>query len=228
MATHRSPSSQIYLMADPQAGPQADPMVGGGLAPDDLARALDAGAVACVLLRSAGASEDALRAAVEALRPVAHARDVAFLVEDRIALARETGCDGVHLISGGPAVGPARQALGVEAIVGVQCGASRHAAMLAAEAGADYVAFDGGAGERWWEAAADPELIAWWQDIMTTPCVAVAGDDPRTAERLAAAGADFVAVGAAVWAHPAGPDAAVRELLSRLARPADVGPIEEP
>ncbi|MDX1425197.1 MAG: thiamine phosphate synthase, partial [Kiloniellales bacterium] len=125
-------------------------------------------------------------------------------------------------------VGAARQALGAEAIVGIQCGASRHAAMLAAEAGADYVAFDGGAGERWWQDAAEPELIAWWQEIMTTPCVAVAGDDPRTAERLAAAGADFVAVGAAVWAHPAGPDSAVRELLSRLAHPAGAGPSEEP
>lgn len=224
MATHRSPSSQIYLMADPKA----DPEVGGGLAPDDLARALDAGAVACVLLRAAGASEAELRAAAEALRPVAHARDVAFLIEDRIALARETGCDGVHLSSGDGTVGAARQALGAEAIVGIQCGASRHAAMLAAEAGADYVAFDGGAGERWRQDAAEPELIAWWQEIMTTPCVAVAGDDPRTAERLAAAGADFVAVGAAVWAHPAGPDAAVRELLSRLAHPAGAGPSEEP
>jgi thiamine-phosphate pyrophosphorylase len=228
MATHRSPSSQIYLMADPKADPEVSPKVGGGLAPDDLARALDAGAVACVLLRAAGASEAELRAAAEALRPVAHARDVAFLVEDRIALARETGCDGVHLSSGGGTVGAARQALGAEAIVGIQCGASRHAAMLAAEAGADYVAFDGGAGERWWQAAAEPELIAWWQEIMTTPCVAIAGDDPRTAERLAAAGADFVAVGAAVWAHPAGPDAAVRALLSRLAHPAGAGPSEEP
>ncbi len=196
--------SQVYLIAEP------------GLEPAALRRALDAGGVACVLLRSASLDDDALRAAVDALRPVAQQREVAFLVEDRARLAHETGCDGVHLSPNGMTVKQARQEVGDEAIVGVQCGASRHASIVAAEAGADYVAFGGGGAEDWWAEAADAELVSWWQSLMTAPCVAMVGGDLRTAGDMAAAGADFVAVGRCVWSHPAGPGAAVGELLGLL------------
>jgi thiamine-phosphate pyrophosphorylase len=204
MARHRSFDSQIYLMAD------------AGLDPAALRQALGVGAVACVLLRTANGDDQALRAAIDALRPVAHEREVAFLVENRTRLAHETGCDGVHLTEAGATVKTARQEVGAEAIVGVQCSASRHAAMVAAEAGADYVAFGGGPAERWWQDVADPELVGWWQAIMTAPCVAMVGDDLRHAAELAAAGADFVAVGSCIWADPGGPDAAVRALLALL------------
>lgn len=204
MARDQPVHSQIYLIAEP------------GLDPGALRRALDAGGVACVLLRSASVDDEALRAAIEALRPVAHEREVAFLIENKARLAYETGCDGVHLSPGGMTVKQARQDLGAEAIVGVQCGASRHAAIVAAEAGADYVAFGGGAAEDWWEDPADPELLSWWQAIMTTPCVAIVGGDLQTAGEMAAVGADFVAVGSCIWSDPAGPDAAVRELLALL------------
>lgn len=200
MAKDRSLTSQIYLLAEARLGPQT------------LMLTLDAGTVACVLLRAASLDDGALEASIQALRPVAQEREVAFLIEDRPRLARETGCDGVHLTEDRPSIERARQELGDEAIVGVSCGVSRHRAMVAAEAGADYVAFGGGASEGGWDLAADPELLTWWQALITTPCVAAAGGELRTAADMAAAGADFVAVGSSLWTHRQGPDTAIREL----------------
>lgn len=204
MAKDRSLRSQIYLMAE------------AGLGPDALAQALDAGPVACVLLRSANIEHETLRPAIDALRPVAQEREAAFLIEDETRLAAETGCDGVHLSPRGTTVKTARQEVGAESIVGVYCGGSRHAAMAAAEAGADYVAFGGGSADRWWQDPADPDLLSWWQALMTAPCVAIVGGELRRAGELAAAGADFLAVGSCIWSHPGGPAAAVGELLAIL------------
>lgn len=204
MTQDRPPRCQIYLMAEP------------GLDPKVLAPALEAAPTACVLLRKGTAGEDALRAAIAALRPVAQQREVAFLLEERANLASETGCDGVHLTQDCTAIKAARAAVGEDAIVGAFCGTSRHAAMSAAEAGADYVAFGGAPEERWWQEPADPELLAWWQALMTAPCVALANDSVATAGEMAAAGADFVAVGAAVWTHPGGSAAAMAELAAAL------------
>lgn len=205
MAQHRSLSTQIYLTAD------------AGLEADALRQALEAGSVACLLLQAGRLDDDALRAAIDRLRPVAQEREVAFLIENRARLAHETGCDGVHLSGDAAHVKAGREAVGAEAIVGVACGASRHAAIVAAEAGADYVAFGGGSADDGRATPADPELVSWWQALMSAPCVAIAGDDLRTAADLAAAGADFVAVGPGIWSHAAGPAAAVRELLGSFA-----------
>ena len=158
--------------------------------PAKLTAALEAADIACVLLLSGALDEAAMRAAVEVLCPLAQARDVAVLLEDRVEMAAETGCDGVHL-SDPKALAAARGRLGDEAIVGVDCGTSRLHAIAAAEDGADYVAF--GAPEP--GAAADPELIGWWQSIMTLPCVAFGAVMPEDCARFAGAGADFVAVG---------------------------------
>ena len=138
MAKNQPLRSQIYLMAE------------AGLDPGTLARALDAGAIACVLLRSADIGDEALRSAIEALQPIAQEREVAFLIEDRVELVNETGCDGVHLSEDGMTVMKAREVVGPDVIVGTYCGASRHAAMAAAEAGADYSALGSGAAERGW------------------------------------------------------------------------------
>ena len=210
--------SQIYLLAE------------AGLEPETLTLALDAGAVACVLLRAANLDDEALQASIQALRPAAQEREAAFLIEDRARLARETGCDGVHLTEDRMSIKSARQEVGDEAIVGVYCGASRHAGMIAAEAGADYVAFGGDADAGWGDVAADPDLLTWWQALVTTPCVAAAGGELQTAADLAAAGADFVAVGSSVWTHPHGPDTAIRELHALLrgcGRSRDAGRAEE-
>ncbi len=200
------PSAQLYLI------------IGSGTPPADLAAAIGGGGAACVLLRTAGLDETALRAAISALQPVAHERDAAFLLEGWPELAAETGCDGVHLCGDGTSVEAARRAVGNDAIVGVSCGASRDAGIQAGEAGADYVAFGGGPAAEAPEEAADPDLLDWWHGVMTPPCVAMGGAGPHNAEALARAGADFVALGDAVWAHPDGPEAAARTIAATLAR----------
>ncbi len=101
---------------------------------------LEAADIACVLLLAGALDADARRAAIVLLCPLAQARDVAVLLQDRVELAAETGCDGVHL-SDPKELAAARRRLGAEALVGVGCGASRHDAIIAAERGADYVAF---------------------------------------------------------------------------------------
>jgi thiamine-phosphate pyrophosphorylase len=158
--------------------------------PAHLAAALETADIAGLLVLDAGLDENALRTAIDELRPLAQARDVAVLLQDRPELADEAGCDGVHL-SDSKALAGARRRLGAEAIIGVGCGASRHGAMTAAEGGADYVAF--GAHEPD-PGPADPELLGWWQELMQLPCVAFGAAAPEDCARLATAGADFVAV----------------------------------
>jgi thiamine-phosphate pyrophosphorylase len=208
MAPDERPRCQIYLVAAP------------GLDPAMLDMALAAGDIACVLLRRDAAGEESLRASIDTLRSVAHQHAVAFLIQDHPALAKETGCDGVHLSGNGEAMAAARRALGADAIVGETCGPSRHAAIVAGESGVDYVAFGGFGGGPAGEVppdAADPELVSWWQAMMTISCVAVGSDDLESARAMARAGADFVAVSRAVWDHPEGPATAVRALASELA-----------
>jgi len=177
-----------------------------------LAAALDAGDVACVQLRLKDADDDAIRRAVDRLRPVAQTRGVAFILNDRPDLAAETGCDGVHIGQQDASYAEARRALGAERIVGVTCHDSRHLAMEAAEQGADYVAFGA-----FFPTATKPsryrpapELLAWWSEMTTVPCVAIGGITPENCAPLVRAGADFLAVVTAVWDHAGGPAAAVR------------------
>ena len=108
---------------------------------DQLARALDAGDVACLQLRLKDVSDDEVRRSAEALMRVAQARSVAFLINDRPDLAGELGADGVHIGQEDASYTEARSAVGPGKIVGVTCHNSRHLAIEAAEAGADYVAF---------------------------------------------------------------------------------------
>lgn len=177
-----------------------------------LTDALDAGDVACVQLRLKDVDDDTVRRAAEALRPVVQAREVAFLMNDRPDLAAELGCDGVHVGQQDAAYEEARRLVGEDAIVGVTCHASRHLAMDAAEAGADYVAFgaffESATKQR--RFAADPEILTDWQTTTSVPCVAIGGITVENGRALVRAGADFLAVAAGVWAHPDGPAGAVR------------------
>jgi thiamine-phosphate pyrophosphorylase len=175
------------------------------------AATLDAGDVACAQLRLKDASDDDIRRACDALRPIAQERDVAFLMNDRPDLARETGCDGVHIGQEDTPYAEARKIVGADAIVGVTCHDSRHLAMIAGEAGADYVAFGAFYPTATKEAktAAEPELLVWWSELFTVPCVAIGGITVDNARPLIDAGADFLAVCGGVWNHPQGPAAAV-------------------
>jgi thiamine-phosphate pyrophosphorylase len=178
-----------------------------------LAASLDAGDVASVQLRLKDVDDDTLRRAVEVLRPVVQRRGAAFILNDRPDLAFETGCDGVHIGQDDGPYGKARAAVGRHGIVGVTCQNSRHLAMLAGEAGADYVAFGAFFPTSTKSAAfrAGPAILEWWSELMEIPCVAIGGITVDNARPLIEAGADFLAVCSGVWDHPQGPAAAVKD-----------------
>ena len=185
----------------------------------DLETALDAGDVAALQIRLKDADDATVLAAIAVLKPVAQARGVAVILNDRPDLAARSGCDGVHLGQSDGSVAEARSLMGRDAMIGVTCHDSRELAMDAAEAGADYVAF-GAFFPTLTKATVhrpDPEILTIWQETVEIPCVAIGGITADTAGDLARAGADFVAVSAAVWSHPDGPAAAVRELDRALA-----------
>jgi thiamine-phosphate pyrophosphorylase len=179
----------------------------------ELERALDAGDVACLQLRLKDLDDDAILRAIDRLRPIVQSRDVAFILNDRPDLAARSGCDGVHIGQDDMPYAEARRLVGRDAIVGVTCHDSRHLAMEAGEAGADYVGF----GAFFPTATKDPqvvgapvELLTWWSEMMTVPCVAIGGITVDNCSPLIEAGADFLAVCGGVWNHPDGAAAAVR------------------
>jgi len=174
--------------------------VGGGF-PARLERALDAGPVAAFQFRVKGLDQHEAARLAAPLQESCRARDVAFIVNDSIALAKRLGADGVHLGQHDGEVREARDALGREAQVGVTCHASRHLAMEAGDAGADYVAFGAFFPSETKASEHRPELdlLTWWQSLMEIPCVAIGGITPGNCLPLVEAGADFLAVSGAVW-----------------------------
>jgi thiamine-phosphate pyrophosphorylase len=183
-----------------------------------LAHALDAGDVAALQIRLKDAPDEVIAAAVDVLAPIAHARDVAVILNDRPDLAARLGCDGVHIGQDDGTVAQARALVGKDAMVGVTCHDSRHLAMEAAEAGADYVAFGAFFPTTTKDAPtrAEPEVLTIWQETMEIPCVAIGGITVENARGLAAAGADFLAVSAGVWSYGEGPAAAVAALNAEI------------
>jgi thiamine-phosphate pyrophosphorylase len=150
----------------------------------------------------------------EILMPIVQLANAAFIVNDRADLAKRLGADGVHIGQADTPYAEARALMGPRGIVGVTCHDSRHLAMEAAEAGADYVAFGAffETSTKQAKTKADPSILTWWQEMMTAPCVAIGGITPDNARGLAEAGADFLAVSSGVWDHPDGPDVAVKRL----------------
>lgn len=183
---------QLYLIS---------PLDVGGDFPDRLARALDAGPVAAFQFRVKGIDEHEAARLAAPLQAICAAREVAFIVNDSISLAKRLKADGVHLGQGDGTVAEARERLGRDAQIGVTCHDSRHLAMEAGEAGADYVAFGAffPTMTKATEYVATPDLLEWWQALMEIPCVAIGGITPDNCGPLVAAGADFLAVSGAVW-----------------------------
>jgi len=166
--------------------------------PGTLARVLDARDVACVRLALATRDEDRLIRAADALREVTTARDVALVIAEHVGLAERLGLDGVHL-DGPRGVRAARKALGADAIVGAFCGNSRHDAMIAGEAGADYVALGPLSGAALGDGQiADRALFEWWAEVMELPVVAEGGVDGEAARSLRDV-VDFFALGEEIW-----------------------------
>ncbi|UPG71905.1 thiamine phosphate synthase [Roseomonas gilardii subsp. gilardii] len=208
-----APGCRLYLVTPPALEPARFA--------EDLARALDAGDVACVQLRLKDADDDTIRRAIDALRPVAQSRDVAFLLNDRADLAVQTGCDGAHLGQEDGDHAAARTLLR-DGILGITCHASRHLAMEAGELGADYVAFGAFFPTATKETVhkAEPEILSWWAEVMEIPSVAIGGIDAANCAPVVRAGADFLAVVGAVWNHPEGPAAGVRAMNAAIAEAA--------
>ena len=186
---------------------------------DLLAAALDAGDVAAVQLRLKDVDDDTWRRATDALRPVTQARDVAFLLNDRADLVRETGSDGAHVGQEDMPARDARRLMGPDATLGVTCKGSRDLAMAAGEDSADYVAFGAffPSGTKEVSRFIDPEILQWWSELMELPCCAIGGITATNCAPLVRAGADFLAVVGAVWNHPDGPAAGVRALNDAIA-----------
>lgn len=208
------PPCRLYLITPP-AIPDLEAFARG------LESALDAGDVAALQIRLKPADDAAIRAAVQRLAPIAQTRGVAVILNDRPDLARETGCDGVHVGQTDAGVAEARRIMGPDAMIGATCHDSRELAMDAAEAGADYVAFGAffPTDTKATTHRPDPEILTIWQETTEVPCVAIGGITADTAAMLAAAGADFVAVSGGVWSHPNGPAAAVKAINAALNAP---------
>src|SRR5439155_16265441 len=177
-----------------------------------LQAALDAGPVAAFQFRVKGLDQHEAARLAEPLQAICAERDVAFLVNDDMGLAKRLGADGVHLGQGDGDPRDARALLGPSAQIGVTCHDSRHLAMEAGEAGADYVAFGAFFPTTTKETRhrPDPSILTWWSTLFEIPCVAIGGITAENGRTLVEAGADFLAVSGAIWNHPEGPTAGVR------------------
>lgn len=217
MSSKQATTTRLYLITPPVLDPAAFA--------EQLKAACGAGDVACLQLRlkdgEAPAADNAFRRAAEAVLPICHEHDVALLINDRPDLAVKLGADGVHIGQQDTPYEEARRLLGADRIVGVTCHNSRHLAMEAAEAGADYVAFGAffPTSTKQPKFQAEPDLVAWWHDLMEIPCVAIGGITAENCPPLVRAGADFLAVSAGIWQHPGGPAAAVQAFHQAIANP---------
>lgn len=185
------------------------------LFPDQLAAVMDSVDIACLRLSLASVDADFIARAADACRVVAHARDVAIVIENHVKLVEPHGLDGVHLTDGARQVRALRKDLGADAIIGAYCAGSRHDGMAAAEAGADYVAF-GPAGETPLGRGEQLEFdtIEWWSQVIEVPCIT---EGALTLEliRQYAPVTDFFAIGPEIWgAEDAA--AALKDLLKGL------------
>ena len=188
----RRPPCQLYLISPID--------VSGGFA-DRLGRALEAGPVAAFQFRVKGVDQHQAARLAEPLQRICADHDVAFIVNDDMGLAKRLGADGVHLGQGDGDPRDARALLGPGAQIGVTCHGSRHLAMEAGEAGADYVAFGAfyPTGTKETHHRPEPAILSWWSALFEIPCVAIGGITPANARPLVEAGADFLAVSNAVW-----------------------------
>lgn len=206
-----NPKCRLYLITPP-ALPDLDAFA------RELEAALSAGDVAALQIRLKPAADADIAQAVRRLTPICHAHDVAVILNDRPDLARDLGCDGAHVGQEDASVAEARKIMGPRAMIGVTCHDSRHLAMEAAEAGADYVAFGAffPTATKETQHRPEPEILSIWQESMQIPCVAIGGITPENCAPLVQAGADFLAVSAGVWSRPGGPAEAVRAFRAEI------------
>ncbi len=213
--SHPHPMKQVpklYLMTPP---------IGDAVAfGRELAAALDAAEIAVVLVRLADAGESTQIDRIKTLAPLLQRKDAALLLDGHAELAVRSGADGAHLV-GVEAFASQAGMLKPDRIAGCGGLATRHDAMTAAERGADYVMFGDAADGARPSFEAIVERVAWWAEVFEVPCVALAASIDEAAA-LAAAGADFVAVGDFIWSEPGGGAAKLAAIARRLALPETV------
>ncbi len=153
----------------------------------------------------------ATRKVAQAVQPICKAREIALIINDSPQLCRALQADGVHLGADDMDIRAARDLVGPDVVIGATCKNSRHAAMMAGESGADYVAFGAfyPTTTKDKTSHADPDILSWCQMFLTLPCVAIGGITLSNAGPLIEAGADFLAVSNSVWSHNDGPAHAV-------------------
>lgn len=188
--------------------------------PDRLRSVVGDESVAAFQLRVKGTDEHELARLAEPLQRICADAGVAFIVNDSMALAKRIGADGVHLGQKDGDVREARALLGPQAQIGVTCHDSRHLAMEAGEAGADYVAFGAfyPTSTKPSHYRPEPSILRWWSSLFEVPCVAIGGITPQNARPLIDAGADFLAVCQAIWgaAEPAKVVSDFNSLLTKV------------
>ena len=204
----RTEAAALYLIS---------PQEVGGAFPDRLRAALEPGIAAAFQLRVKDVDEPQLARLAEPLQRICAEVEVAFIVNDSISLAKRLGADGVHLGQSDGDIGEARALLGPGAQIGKTCHDSRHLAMEAGEAGADYVAFGAfyPTTTKPSDYRPDPSILTWWSALFEIPCVAIGGITAAKAKPLVDAGADFIAVCQAVWSQD-DPRAAVQAFAEVL------------
>jgi len=180
----------------------------------ELQNALEGGDVASLQLRMKESYDEDIIKAARSLMPICHAKDVAFIINDRPDIAQKVGADGVHVGQDDMNYKEAREILGPDKIIGVTCKDSKHLAMTAGEQGADYVAFGAfyPTPTKITTSVAHPSLLTWWQELFEIPCVAIGGITVDNATELSNAGADFLAICGGVWDYKDGPKQAVHDL----------------
>lgn len=184
--------AQIYLITPPDFELSTYP--------DQLAACLDATEVACLRLALGTKDEDRISRAADALRVVAHARDVAIVMDSHMLMVERLGLDGVHLTDGARSVKKTRKDLGEDAIIGAFCHNSRHDGMTAGELGADYVSFGPvGSSPLGDGRQAEADLFEWWSMMIEVPVVAEGALTPDLIRGLAPH-TDFFGLGDEVWA----------------------------
>ena len=198
---------QIYLITPPEFELSSFPR--------KLHAVLEAQPVACIRLSLATRDEDRIARSADAVREVAHAHDIAMVIETHLGLVERLGLDGDHLTDGARSVRAARKALGADAIVGAYCGASRHDGMNAGEAGADYVSFGPVTASALGDGTvADRDLFAWWSEMIEVPVVAEGLVTDRAVADLWQV-TDFLAIGEEIWKTD-DPAAALESLLAEM------------
>ncbi len=208
--TDPAPSCQLYIISPPSIDAAFT---------DRLKAVFEAAPVAAFQLRLKGlVDEHAIARAGDPIQRLCADHEVAFIINDSMALAKRMGADGVHLGQSDGDPREARALLGRDAQIGVTCHNSRHLAMEAGEAGADYVAFGAfyPTKTKSVEYQAEPDLLEWWSGLFELPCVAIGGITADNAAPLIKAGADFIAVSGAVWNHAGGDVAGAKALAALL------------